>query len=347
MERRLSRAAEVFRVWRRRPVAERARLVGRAAEVLEAGKERYGRLMTLEMGKTLKVGGGRGGEDAPGAAATTPSRPERFLADEPVELGAHRAYRRFLPLGPVLTVMPWNFPFWQVLRVAAPAAGGRERGAAQARLLRAPVRPGHRGGLPAGRLPRGRLPGAAGRRPPGGAAGGGRAGGGGLPHRQRGGRDGGGRGGRPGPQEDGAGAGRERRLRGDALGRRRAGRPHRGDGPHHQHRPVLHRRQAVRGPPGGARALRGRPGGRDAGAAGRRSARPGHRPRAALLGRGAGQAGRPGGAAGPRRGAAALRRRGAGRPRRLLPADRADRTCPAARPPTGRSCSGRWRWCWR
>ena len=54
VERRLSRAVEVFRLWRRRPVAERAHLVGRAADVLEAGKERYGRLMTQEMGKTLK-----------------------------------------------------------------------------------------------------------------------------------------------------------------------------------------------------------------------------------------------------------------------------------------------------
>jgi len=120
VERRLSRAQEVYRVWRRRPIAERARLVGRAAEVLDAGKERFGRLMTQEMGKTLKSAVAEA-EKCAWACRFYAEQGEAFLADEEVKTGAGRAYRRFLPLGPVLAVMPWNFPFWQVFRFAAPA----------------------------------------------------------------------------------------------------------------------------------------------------------------------------------------------------------------------------------
>jgi succinate-semialdehyde dehydrogenase/glutarate-semialdehyde dehydrogenase len=120
IERRLSRAVEVFRVWRRRPVGERARLLARAAEVLESGKERFGRLMTLEMGKTLRSAIGEA-EKCAWVCRYYAEQAEGFLADEEVKTSAARSYRRFLPLGPVLAVMPWNFPFWQVFRFAAPA----------------------------------------------------------------------------------------------------------------------------------------------------------------------------------------------------------------------------------
>ncbi|HYD40540.1 MAG TPA: NAD-dependent succinate-semialdehyde dehydrogenase [Anaeromyxobacter sp.] len=120
VERRLSRAVEVFRVWRRRPVAERAHLAARAAEALEAGKERYGRIMTAEMGKTLKSAVAEV-EKCAWACRYYAEQGARFLADEEVKTEAPRSYRRFLPLGPVLAVMPWNFPFWQVFRFAAPA----------------------------------------------------------------------------------------------------------------------------------------------------------------------------------------------------------------------------------
>ncbi len=120
VERRLSRAVAVFRVWRRRPVADRANLIARAAEALEAGKERYGRLMTAEMGKTLKSAVAEV-EKCAWACRFYAEQGPRFLADEEVRTEAARSYRRFLPLGPVLAVMPWNFPFWQVLRFAAPA----------------------------------------------------------------------------------------------------------------------------------------------------------------------------------------------------------------------------------
>jgi succinate-semialdehyde dehydrogenase/glutarate-semialdehyde dehydrogenase len=119
-ERRLSRAAEAFRSWRRRPFAERAQLLGRAADALERGKERFGRLMTVEMGKTLRSAVAEAEKCAWGCRFYAENG-ERFLADEEVRASASRAFVRCLPLGPVLAVMPWNFPFWQVFRFAAPA----------------------------------------------------------------------------------------------------------------------------------------------------------------------------------------------------------------------------------
>ena len=120
VERRLARAAQAFHLWRKRPVQERARLVARAAEVLEAGKERFGRLMTQEMGKTLSSAIAEAEKSAWGCRYYAENA-ERFLADEQVETGAALSYRRYLPIGPVLAVMPWNYPFWQVFRFAAPA----------------------------------------------------------------------------------------------------------------------------------------------------------------------------------------------------------------------------------
>ncbi|HET6411444.1 MAG TPA: NAD-dependent succinate-semialdehyde dehydrogenase [Anaeromyxobacter sp.] len=119
VEGRLSRAMEAYRLWRRRPVAERARLVGRAAEVLLAGKERYARLMTEEMGKTLASAVAEAEKCAFGCRYYAENG-AGFLADEEVKTEAPRSYRRYLPIGPVLAVMPWNYPFWQVFRFAAP-----------------------------------------------------------------------------------------------------------------------------------------------------------------------------------------------------------------------------------
>jgi succinate-semialdehyde dehydrogenase/glutarate-semialdehyde dehydrogenase len=120
LEARLARAAQTFRVWRRRPFADRAALLVRAAEVLEQRKERWGRLMTLEMGKTLQSAVAEA-EKCAWACRFYAESAERFLADEEVKASATRSYVRHLPLGPVLAVMPWNFPFWQVFRFAAPA----------------------------------------------------------------------------------------------------------------------------------------------------------------------------------------------------------------------------------
>jgi succinate-semialdehyde dehydrogenase/glutarate-semialdehyde dehydrogenase len=136
LEARLARAAQTFRAWRRRPYAERASLLVRAAEVLEQRKEHFARTMTLEMGKTFKSAVAEA-EKCALACRFYAENGERFLADEEVKASplpssaprsgggpgtsAPRMFVRCLPIGPVLAVMPWNFPFWQVFRFAAPA----------------------------------------------------------------------------------------------------------------------------------------------------------------------------------------------------------------------------------
>ncbi len=120
LEARLARAAATFDAWRRRPIAERAALMTRAGEVLERGKERWARTMTLEMGKTFRSAVAEA-EKCASVCRYYAENAERFLADEEVKASATRSFVRCLPIGPVLAVMPWNFPFWQVFRFAAPA----------------------------------------------------------------------------------------------------------------------------------------------------------------------------------------------------------------------------------
>ncbi|HET8539866.1 MAG TPA: NAD-dependent succinate-semialdehyde dehydrogenase [Anaeromyxobacter sp.] len=120
LEARLARAAQTFRTWRRRPFAERASLMRAAADVLEKRAEQWARTMTLEMGKTFRSAVAEA-EKCAWVCRFYADGAERFLADEEVQSSATRSYVRFLPLGPVLAVMPWNFPFWQVFRFAAPA----------------------------------------------------------------------------------------------------------------------------------------------------------------------------------------------------------------------------------
>ncbi|MGO9095856.1 MAG: NAD-dependent succinate-semialdehyde dehydrogenase [Bryobacteraceae bacterium] len=120
IETRLRLAAGTFPEYRRMPFAERARLMTRAAEILEAGQDQFGRLMTSEMGKPLQAARQEAAKCA-SACLYYAAHAERLLADEPVETGAGRSYIRYQPIGPVLAIMPWNFPFWQVFRFAAPA----------------------------------------------------------------------------------------------------------------------------------------------------------------------------------------------------------------------------------
>jgi succinate-semialdehyde dehydrogenase / glutarate-semialdehyde dehydrogenase len=120
IEEKISRAAEAFRDYRRVPIYSRARMITRAAEIIEAEKETFGRLMTNEMGKPLRAAV----EEAAKCAWVCRYYAEKaaeFLADEEIPTGATRSFIRYQPLGPVLAVMPWNFPFWQVFRFAAPA----------------------------------------------------------------------------------------------------------------------------------------------------------------------------------------------------------------------------------
>ena len=111
---------------------------------------------------------------------------EAFLADEVVNTPATRSYVRYQPLGAVLAVMPWNYPFWQVIRAAAPIlTGGNVMLLGQARFQRPAVRPDDRRALPRSRIPRGRLPNAADRRQQSGSRPGRRSGGRRHTHGQR------------------------------------------------------------------------------------------------------------------------------------------------------------------
>ena len=120
IEGKLKRAAEAFAKYRRTSFSERARMMIRAAEILEKDKEKFARTMTTEMGKRYRAAV----EEAVkcvSACRYHAENAERFLADEVIETGASRSYIHYQPLGAILAVMPWNFPFWQVLRFAAPA----------------------------------------------------------------------------------------------------------------------------------------------------------------------------------------------------------------------------------
>jgi succinate-semialdehyde dehydrogenase/glutarate-semialdehyde dehydrogenase len=120
VESRLRLADETFHTYRHTSFAERAEWLRQAADLLDGEAERFGRLMTQEMGKPLEAGRSEARKCA-WACRYYVEHAERFLADEPVEAGGDTAYVRYQPLGPVLAIMPWNFPFWQVVRFAAPA----------------------------------------------------------------------------------------------------------------------------------------------------------------------------------------------------------------------------------
>ena len=117
---RLERAAEAFARHRRTSFTERAERMLRAAEILEAEQHELGRLMTLEMGKPIASAAAEAAKCAR-ACRYYAENAERFLEREDVETEAKESYVVYQPLGVVLAVMPWNFPFWQVFRFAAPA----------------------------------------------------------------------------------------------------------------------------------------------------------------------------------------------------------------------------------
>ena len=115
----LTKAATAFEEFRHTSFANRAAWFLKAGEILESRKEQYASLMTTEMGKTYRSAV----EEAAKCAWVCrfyAEHAEKFLADEVVDTGAHRSFIHYEPLGVVLAVMPWNFPFWQVWRAAAP-----------------------------------------------------------------------------------------------------------------------------------------------------------------------------------------------------------------------------------
>lgn len=120
VERKLQLAQETFPSLRKMGFKKRAELMTRAAAILEQEKQTFGRLMTEEMGKTLASAIQEAEKCAFGCRYYAENA-ERFLAEEPATTSANRSFVRYQPLGAVLAVMPWNFPFWQVFRFAAPA----------------------------------------------------------------------------------------------------------------------------------------------------------------------------------------------------------------------------------
>jgi succinate-semialdehyde dehydrogenase/glutarate-semialdehyde dehydrogenase len=106
--------------WRRKSFAERAAPMRAAAALLRERAEKYGRLMAVEMGKPIRDAVAEARKCATGCDYYA-EHAERFLAPQPVELDGRTARVVFNPLGVLLAVMPWNFPFWQVIRFAAPA----------------------------------------------------------------------------------------------------------------------------------------------------------------------------------------------------------------------------------
>jgi succinate-semialdehyde dehydrogenase/glutarate-semialdehyde dehydrogenase len=120
IEQALARAHAAFLDWRRRPFADRAGLMRAAARELRTRRDQYAATMTREMGKPIV----QAEAEVEKCAVTCDYYAEHaaaFLAEQPRATDAARSYVRFDPLGVVLAVMPWNFPFWQVFRFAAPA----------------------------------------------------------------------------------------------------------------------------------------------------------------------------------------------------------------------------------
>ncbi|MET9898960.1 NADP-dependent succinic semialdehyde dehydrogenase [Streptomyces sp. NPDC006446] len=125
IERRLAAAESAFRTHRTTSFAERARLMHRAADLLDGDAQDIGRVMTTEMGKPVKQARAEAAKCAK-AMRWYADHAEELLADEEPaasdakDSGASRVIVRYRPIGPVLAVMPWNFPLWQVVRFAAP-----------------------------------------------------------------------------------------------------------------------------------------------------------------------------------------------------------------------------------
>jgi succinate-semialdehyde dehydrogenase / glutarate-semialdehyde dehydrogenase len=120
VEERLATAERAFATWRKVPFAERARLMHAAADRLREHRGDYGRLMTEEMGKPIAAAESEVDKCA-WVCDWYAEHAEELLASQSVATDASRSCVRYDPLGPVLAVMPWNFPFWQVFRFAAPA----------------------------------------------------------------------------------------------------------------------------------------------------------------------------------------------------------------------------------
>ena len=120
LEDKLAHAQQTFLNYRTVSMSQKASWLNRAAEILEAERDYFGKTMTLEMGKPLKAAIAEVEKCALVCRYYAENAPQ-LLADVSVQTDASRSFVRYQPLGIVLAVMPWNFPFWQVFRFAAPA----------------------------------------------------------------------------------------------------------------------------------------------------------------------------------------------------------------------------------
>src|SRR2546429_6591581 len=120
IEKRLRRAEDAFRKYRRTTFIERSELLHAATELLFQEKEKFAEIITMEMGKLFRDSVAEIEKCARGCRFYAENG-ARFLEEEPAQTDAAESYVEYQPLGPVLAIMPWNFPFWQVFRFAAPA----------------------------------------------------------------------------------------------------------------------------------------------------------------------------------------------------------------------------------
>ncbi|NER40095.1 MAG: NAD-dependent succinate-semialdehyde dehydrogenase [Oscillatoria sp. SIO1A7] len=120
IEAKLALSQEAYRSYRRLPIEQRAVWMKAAADIVEQESDRFGQIMTLEMGKTFKSAVAEAKKCAL-VCRYYAEKTAEFLADVQVETDASQSFVRYQPLGSILAVMPWNFPFWQVFRFAAPA----------------------------------------------------------------------------------------------------------------------------------------------------------------------------------------------------------------------------------
>ncbi|MBT0812629.1 NAD-dependent succinate-semialdehyde dehydrogenase [Litoribacter ruber] len=116
----ITRAHDTYLEWRKTPFSEKSSLMNKAADILESKKDHYAKLISLEMGKMMKEAVAEI-EKCAWVCRYYAEKAEGFLADTPLELpDDKKAKLKYNPLGVILAVMPWNFPFWQVFRFAAP-----------------------------------------------------------------------------------------------------------------------------------------------------------------------------------------------------------------------------------
>jgi succinate-semialdehyde dehydrogenase / glutarate-semialdehyde dehydrogenase len=119
IQKKLDAATSAYKNWRKESFENRATLMMKVAKILHQNKEEYARTITLEMGKAINEARGEV-EKCAGACEYFAQHSERILADQAIATEAKKSYVGYRPMGAVLAIMPWNFPFWQVIRFAAP-----------------------------------------------------------------------------------------------------------------------------------------------------------------------------------------------------------------------------------